>query len=71
MNETYREGLRRFLRARCRKHGISYGTPELRGAASDGTARVGGAWSANEPDDGTDPVHPASAPQGTRQLSLL
>lgn len=53
MNDAYREGLRRFLRARCRKHGIAYGTPELRGAASDGTARAGAAWSVDDPDDAT------------------
>lgn len=44
VGDAYREGLRRFLRARCRKHGIDYGTPERRGPASDGTARTGAAW---------------------------
>ena len=53
MNDAYREGLRRFLRARCRRHGISYGTPELRGTASDGTARGGQAWSVDDPNDAT------------------
>lgn len=50
VGDAYREGLRRFLRARCRKHGIDYGTPERRGGASDGTARAGAAW-ATAPDD--------------------
>lgn len=45
MNERYREGLRRFLRERCHEHGIHYGTPEVEGRASDGTARMGAAWS--------------------------
>lgn len=45
IGDGYREGLRRFLRERCRKHGVAYGTPEIRGGASDGTARVGAAWS--------------------------
>ena len=50
MSERYREGLRRFLRERCREHGVRYGTPEERGAARDGTARAGMAWA----DGGTD-----------------
>jgi DNA repair photolyase len=51
VGDAYREGLRRFLRARCRKHGIAYGSPEVRGPASDGTARAGSAWAVVPGDD--------------------
>ncbi|HEX9565516.1 MAG TPA: radical SAM protein [Gemmatimonadaceae bacterium] len=71
MGDAYREGLRRFLRARCRKHGISYGTPEVRGSASDGSARVGSAWAATEPDDEMDAVRPGHAPTAPAQLALF
>lgn len=57
MSDRYREGLRRFLRERCREHGIHYGTPELAGAATDGSARTGEAWA----DRGEDEVVPAAA----------
>lgn len=58
VGDAYREGLRRFLRERCRKHGIAYGTPDVRGGASDGTARAGTAWT------------PPAAPAGADQLDL-
>jgi DNA repair photolyase len=71
MNDTYREGLRRFLRARCRKHGITYGTPERRGTASDGTARVGQAWTTDEGGAERDAVRSMPAPPVTDQLALF
>lgn len=75
VNDAYREGLRRFLRARCRRYGIAYGAPELRGAASDGSARAGSAWENGDPggldDEEMDAVHPNLPPPEPAQLPLF
>lgn len=66
MGDRYREGLRRFLRERCREHGISYGTPEVRGTATDGSGRAGEAWDGEGDGLGEAPVVAA----GPVQLTL-
>lgn len=44
IHDRYREGLRRFLRAECRKAGVTYGAPEDRAVFEEGGA--GDAWEA-------------------------
>jgi len=52
IHDRYREGLRRFLRAECRKAGVPYGAPEDRAMFEEGG--VGNAWDAEDAEDAGD-----------------
>ena len=71
MSDRYREGLRRFLRARCREHGIRYGAGEEDGTSSDPESRTPDAEEAEQAEaPGSAPASQVVEAERQAQLEL-
>lgn len=61
ITDRYRDGLRQFLRATCRRAGIRYGSPEERAFDGPADGRAGQAWEGARGPDGTGRALPVVA----------